>query len=1475
MNRNLLRWSWAASLFVLPLLAMGQRVQQRLGRGVVVAKNGGTALVTWRRLAQEPESARWNVYVNGSKLNSQPVSNTNWQTSSSNFPAGAQVTVAMVGADGSEGAESAPFKVQSFDMRNMFMSITFESAGSPLQSANYGVDYVWPIDLDGDGEMDYVVNRKGGSAGLDCYVEGYLASGRHLWTVRLGPNELSCSGQDDMITVADMDCDGLGDVVIQSSDGTQFWDSAQGTFGLYVNAGSTGDTDGDGIIDYETQSTRNAPRYISVIDGMTGAEKGSIEQSYNSDYNRTNRSSLMGDEYNKHVGHMGVAFLDGRHPSVVMEWHTRDTGGGHHYYNLGVSYYDLDGGYTGLHELFNERTGGPAFHQIRVGDTDGDGRDEMIVGGYTMDHTGSTLFNTGIAHGDRFRTSDIDPERPGLETFAIQQYAGDMLGQVLYDARTGEFIKRWYMAGTGDVGRGECMDVDPAHLGWEMWSTMDGNVYDAQGNPTGLGSQYPCEGIWWDDQPDREIVQTSDSHYNVYIQDFFNGREVQFASISNWRYLTVYAKRAAFWGDIIGDWREELVLLHKENGVTVGIVGVTTDYPTNIDNIYCLQEDPHYRGDCSTKGYYQSPNPGFYLGYDMPRPPLPPCMVADVIASPGMEMPSGSSVLLDLSFGSADMNVSGTASPTVVYAMPVRDQAIGLKGSGQMAGSMDLWKSQQGTLRVDVPLNYEGTTYISEGVLELNNTVKGTVELRARGTLAGNATVEGPLVLESALNYEGGRLMPGTAETQGVITLKKGLTVDGRLFAEMNVWNADKSSDLIAVEGDLVLGEAGQLVLNIKPDTERLTWGSFKLISFTGEVKGSLAQVSVIGLQGLDFNIEEKDNALWLTINEQREAADGVRWTGSSNTSWDYKTPNFSLNESATAFVANDAVTVGDDAENTTIVVNDMMPVGSMTFENDSKVIIVQGDGGFSGSGDLVKNGKGRVNMNVTRSNYTGRTIINSGVLSVKELADGGLPSSIGAASSAAQNLQIGKATLVVNNSNSATNRGVTLTDTAIINVANGICALKGIVTGNGVLHKTGSGQLNLTYDGVNPYKGTILQAGTLAMGTWRSTFGSATSPIEVTGNSTITVFNVNSTSTVPTLQNTITIQKGRTLTINGGQRCKIQGSWKGEGTVKINFPYVRGDVETNMSDFEGTFNPTSGQLRLSSTLDLSKGTLQVGPDVYVAHVRPQAGNEEQRTAKIGALSGSDASATLSTGTWEVGHKGTNTTFAGKLNGNARLVKVGDGVLTLTGSSEAAMTINAGALSMDCESAATTSALVTVNSGGTVCGTGKTAAVTVSKNGMLAAGRISSLLPASLTITGALTVAEGGKIRVRGRGTSTSIDSYDISEGIRLNSPCFVMERLSDDWQPDTDYKVFKGSGQITLSGTPTFEPAIPREGYLWDTTALATDGILRIVPDPVGIHGTETDGETPVIYDLSGRRVETTQPQHGIYLMNGKKIRK
>ena len=228
-----------------PVKVSAQRLQQPPGRGVVAIQNGSNVFISWRRLAQDPETCKWNVYAGDTKLNSTPVANLNMTTTTAKVPVGREVTVAPV-VDGVEGERSNAFARKSYDYRNIFVQINYEQAGSPLKSANFNTSYVWPVDLDGDGEMDFVVDRNSLSNAMEHYVEGYLRTGQHLWTVRMGPNESTSSGQDDQICAFDIDCDGFGEVLLQTSDGTQFWDPEKKDFGLYVNGSTTADTDGDG-----------------------------------------------------------------------------------------------------------------------------------------------------------------------------------------------------------------------------------------------------------------------------------------------------------------------------------------------------------------------------------------------------------------------------------------------------------------------------------------------------------------------------------------------------------------------------------------------------------------------------------------------------------------------------------------------------------------------------------------------------------------------------------------------------------------------------------------------------------------------------------------------------------------------------------------------------------------------------------------------------------------------------------------------------------------------------------------------------------------------------------------------------------------------------------------------------------------------------------------------------------------------------
>ena len=154
--------------------------------------------------------------------------------------------------------------------------------------------------------------------------------------------------------------------------------------------------------------------FISVIDGLTGNEKTSIEWEYSKTmYSRTNKSAFMGDEYNKLTGHFGILYLDGKHPSVGYIYNVRTTDGKHQYY-VSAWGYNTAGQFVHQYTWSRGKLNAAEGHGLRVADVDFDGKDEMLDIGYGVKYDGSLLFNAQISHGDRFRIGDIDPERPGM-----------------------------------------------------------------------------------------------------------------------------------------------------------------------------------------------------------------------------------------------------------------------------------------------------------------------------------------------------------------------------------------------------------------------------------------------------------------------------------------------------------------------------------------------------------------------------------------------------------------------------------------------------------------------------------------------------------------------------------------------------------------------------------------------------------------------------------------------------------------------------------------------------------------------------------------------------------------------------------------------------------------------------------------------------------------------------------------------------
>jgi rhamnogalacturonan endolyase len=570
----------ANAILVLCIVSMSvysQRIMERLGRGLVVANAGGaTKYLSWRLLGPEQGTdIAFNVYKGGTKLNATPIAtSTNYEDNS----AGSGDYTLKVVAGGAEQSETIkPMLV----LQSNYLEMPLKAA--PGRSVKFGC----VGDLDGDGEYEYVVDRQQNNQSQ--YVDAYHRDGRFLWRIDMGPNSTNTSmstpgaatigyGHSDNEAVYDIDCDGKGELLLKVANGTIFGDNK------VLNA-----------------TTNANDAFITAIDGMTGAEKGT-------------RILVPNDNPTIGVptGHFGICYFDGVHPTLMFKakW-----GGTKAMADMAFDFKNNAWSlrWKVLDDPIKDYTNN---HQIRCLDINGDGIDEEVNGGYARDKDGKLIWNMtsqGIIHGDRWHIGKFDPSRSGLLGFGIGQNA--TYDWYEYTADSGKVIRKQGVGGK-DLSRGDCGDVDPASPGYECWT---GNAVFNMANLTGsqIGSGTPPQNfrIWWDG--------------DVLSEQLDGG------TISKWAYpsmpsggafskvtlpgIFAAGSRPPLYGDMFGDWREEL-MMEQSGGATLRIY--TTTIPTE-KRIYCLMHDPEYRNAICEKGYTQSRFLDYYLGEGMIDPPKP------------------------------------------------------------------------------------------------------------------------------------------------------------------------------------------------------------------------------------------------------------------------------------------------------------------------------------------------------------------------------------------------------------------------------------------------------------------------------------------------------------------------------------------------------------------------------------------------------------------------------------------------------------------------------------------------------------------------------------------------------------------------------------------------------------------------------------------------------------------------------------
>lgn len=472
-------------------------------------------------------------------------------------------------------------------------------------------------DLTGDGRYEIVVHMTG--LGKDNSQKGitdepilhaYTLDGDFLWEINLGKN-IREGAHYTQFMVYDLDGDGIAEVACKTADGT---------------VDGLGNIIGDKQADWRNEDgyILAGPEFLTVFNGSTGgalATTDFVPPRHPETENPTadQLKEVWGDGYGNRVDRFlgGIAYLDGKHPSLIMSrgYYTRTV----------VAAWNWRGGELSpvwtfdSHNPDHQKYEGQGYHSLTIADVDGDGKDEIVFGAMVIDDDGSGIYSTGLGHGDAMHVSNIDPNRPGLEIFGIHERPDHPHAANLRDALTGEVL--WSYPAQ-DVGRGLSIDIDPRHRGYESWAFGEGlsGLWNAKGEV--ISENRPSSSnmaIWWDGDLLRELLDG----VNIDKWDFENSVSERIFSGEDYNLVKNNGTKSnpCLSADILGDWREELIARTADNKE---LRIFSTPIPTT-HRLYTLMHNPHYRLSIAWQNvaYNQPPHTDFYFGEGMEMPERP------------------------------------------------------------------------------------------------------------------------------------------------------------------------------------------------------------------------------------------------------------------------------------------------------------------------------------------------------------------------------------------------------------------------------------------------------------------------------------------------------------------------------------------------------------------------------------------------------------------------------------------------------------------------------------------------------------------------------------------------------------------------------------------------------------------------------------------------------------------------------------
>lgn len=1475
-----------------PHYLTAQKQMEKLGRGIVALNAGSNKIyVGWRFLGNDPSGLAFNLYKSEGaaafvKVNTSPMLiRTDTVIPNCNLSVLNRFYVKPV-LNGVEQEASSVFSLPAgTPVRQYVRSIPLQIHAEGVLSTSNAM----PGDLDGDGEPELVVMREGaGGDTARMMIESYKLDGTYLWRFEFGKN-INHSNEHNAqayYVVYDFDGDGKSEVCVRGSERSVFQAGS-------MNERMVGDVlIKDGITLYPLTASLqrpSAPEYLFMLDGLTGKSLDSIKyepaMGPAASYNIT-----WGPNERPYYQWMSVAYLDGKYPSIVTQ---RGIGDG---YRFKVYGFDFRNGRFSMRSdslVTNEPI---AFggHSIRIKDIDNDGKDEILFTGAAVDNDMKLIYNQeqkGIGHGDGFQIMDIDPDRPGMEWFAIQQSTFNFIGANYWDAATGDILKKYYMNTPSDPSRGDAAPISPNIRGAQMYGGTQG-VMDAKGNYVNKQSFIPCGTVFWDADLAKELIENANSYRTLTLKKYdpaTGNANIIFNFDTDGAGNGTMAG-ATYYGDLMGDWREEVVAEATENNNLVLRIYTTTTQSNN--RYYTLLHNPSYRTHLTCLGRIGGFYPDFYFGPGMTATPPAPCFDEDIrwngqqsvwdngkatswVKKTGIQtFSAGNKVLFD------DYGINGTvANKQIVVAENVEPSEIVLAvhsdyiltGSGNITGTAQLLKNGKGTFTINTAQSFSGNTTVWDGQLVINNQYNSPVTVfggiyggyQTKGASGGRLSGSGKLMQSVVLDEKGG-IIPGNAENRtDTFRIQQHLTMKRGSYLFLDMGNSPEvKHDLIRVGGNLNITDTVFIVINSIAD---LNAGTYPLINFAGTFTGSLNKIKIVGIENQFYSLDNNSGSIQLVVNPTRKPA-SIVWGGVIN-KWAKTTEkNWYLNATAESYVPNDSIVFDETGkQQPDILLEGDLPCSNILINSNTNYML-SGNGLICGAGGLKKSGSGKLTI-LTNNTFTGPVEINGGSIEIRNNVMENTASPFGASSAAPSGIRMFNSQLRFNAPIAmGFERGMTISGNDTIYSLNTV-AFSGQITGTGKLIKTGAGKVNFVKQ--NSYTGgTFIKEGIITFADNNNPLGSGL--ITFGGGKLIFCDNSGNTETFST---PFEIPSGVSAGIDLDSRMVFSSTLTGGGILNLWSPFIRADLKGNWSAFTGTINVTTdsdgGDFRIMNSYGYGNALVTLGSKV---NAYPNGSYQ----ISYGALASTVTDATVTT-PFTVGTKNTNATYAGLINGTGSVTKKGTGEWTLTNANtySGGTNIEGGTIFLtNTSGSATGTGVVTVKSNGTLAGTGTVSgSVSVQANGTIMAGNSTS--NGTINIGTNLVISNSGFLAAKLNADINTCDVINVTGNTSLTGTILKLTKRSGTYSVGDKFKLINCS---TITGTISgILPEKPAEGLYWDVSELFTTGTIKISNEPSAVLKTNynnipaypnpfsgsfsvqmpvTDNYRVNVYDVSGQKI-------------------